>query len=117
MQTDCSVKKIHVLILYVPCILQAAHREAYAREDAESPLREGTTGQTQSEVSTNESAGIIKKNQVRILILSSCWWKWLQQLVFVRNWTKQFYVINCVYAQLLSITLHDGVFVSFASCE
>lgn len=53
-------------------VFQAAHREVYSREDAESQFREEKTDQTQGEVSTNESASIIE-DQVHILILSDRW--------------------------------------------
>lgn len=53
-------------------VFQAAHREVYSREDAESQFREEKTDQTQGEVSTNESASIIE-DQVHLLILSSRW--------------------------------------------
>lgn len=54
-------------------VLQAAHREEYAREGTESQLREEKTGKTQ-EVSANEST--IIENQVHILI------------VFVGTWSE-----------------------------
>lgn len=85
-------------------VLQAAHREVYSREDAESQLREEKTGQTQGEVSTNKSAGIIE-DQVHIIILSSCWWKWLQQLVFVRTWSETIlYNKLCVCSAFINYT-------------